>query len=337
MKIRHVLISFFGLIILAVFIFYFWARHPKLLINNYTSIDIFQELHPEQKDTFSVMTYNIGYLSGMTNNLAIERKEVEFSKNLNNAIHIVWELDPQIIAFQEIDFNSARSFKINHYEKLAQSCGFYNGAMAINWDKSYVPFPYWPIKYHFGEMLSGQAILSDFKIISNERIVLPRPKTNTFYYDDFYLDRLAQVSWVDNHGDSLLIINVHFEAWDAATRELQSEIVIDIYKQFEDDYPIILLGDFNCSPPYSKDPFMEETISQILAVPSILSAISKEKYLSSEDKYFTFDSESPYQKIDYIFYNGLFLKCIEANVIHEAESISDHLPMFARFVPCDNR
>jgi hypothetical protein len=69
-----------------------------------------------------------------------------------------------------------------------------NGAIAINWDKRYVPFPYWPITQQFGRTLSGQSILSRFPIQNHERHVLDRVAGNNWIYNAFYLDRLAQVA-----------------------------------------------------------------------------------------------------------------------------------------------
>ncbi len=323
------------MVFLVIFIigFYFWAQRTIYPLENYSKTIQFSDLkNIPLPDTFSLMTYNIGYLCGMTNNLAVERPEELFASNLTFAKKLFEKTSPDIIAFQEIDFHSSRSYFVNQHQELGELGAFSNGATVINWDKQYVPFPYWPMKYHFGEMLSGQAILSHAKIVSNERIVLPKPKSNPFYYDAFYLDRLAQLIWIETLEDSLLVINVHFEAWDGPTRELQSEIVLEIFEKFEDDYPIILTGDFNCTPPYSHHAYNEKTIDVLLSYPSLSAAITKESYTQGPDKYYSFNSENPSEKIDYIFYNNKFLKCLEAEVIHPSEEISDHLPVFASFV-----
>jgi len=44
-----------------------------------------------------------------------------------------------------------------------------------------------------------------------------------------------------------------------------------------------------------------------------------------------FDSEKPYEKIDYIFYNNKYLACLSAEVLNEADEISDHLPVRSVF------
>lgn len=328
---KYYILTSFLIISFLIVAFYFWAKKSNYSVSEYTEVTNFSTSSDYPSDTFAVMTYNIGYLSGMTNNLPLERSPIGFETRINKAISLFLDKSPLIIAFQEIDFMSNRSFFTNQYEQIAESCSYLNGGIAINWDKTYVPFPYWPMKYHFGKIYSGQAILSNYKILSNERIVLPQPESNTFYYNDFYLDRLAQKTWLSIGGDSLLVINVHFEAWDGPTRELQSNIIIEFYEEYEKKYPIILLGDFNCTPTYSKNAFDETTIKKLLAIPSLSSVIDELRYLNRPKDFYTFNSENPYEKIDYIFYNKLFLNCIESDVLQEMTKVSDHLPVFARF------
>lgn len=332
MKFIKIISAFLITFLIGFIAFYFWARSSIYCKCEYSKlIEFSADSASSIGDTFSVVTYNIGYLSGMTNNLAMDRPPELLDSNLEKATSLLKEINPDIIAFQEIDFNSARTYNINQLKQLGLNAGYSYGAEVVNWDKQYVPFPYWPIRYNFGRMLSGQAVLSNSEIITNYRIVLPKPESNPFYYNDFYLDRLAQIAWVKTSHDSLLIINVHFEAWDAATREIQANIVLNIYKEYEQNHPVILLGDFNCTPPFAKNAFNEKTIDILLSHPSISMAIEKSKYLLSPKTYFTFDTEKPFQKIDYIFYNNKYLECLNAEVLHEAGDISDHLPVKAVF------
>lgn len=324
--------TFLFVILIFVTIFYFWAKRSLHNESDY-SVLLSSTAHskPIIHDTFSIMTYNIGYLSGMTNNIAVERPLSLLESNLEKAVNLLKENNPDIIGFQEIDFNSKRTYQVDQFSELSQLAGYKYGAKAVNWDKQYVPFPYWPIKHHFGEMYSGQALLSHSPIISSERLVLPIPQSNPFYYNDFYLDRLAQAVWIKTEQDSLLIINVHFEAWDGPTRELQADIVIELYNKYEKNYPIILMGDFNCNPPFDKEAFQEKTVSVILSHPSISMVIDKAEYLDNPKLFYTFNSIKPYEKIDYIFYNNRFLTCFDSKVMYEADEISDHIPIMASF------
>lgn len=321
------------LIIIFIIGFYFWAKAPLVKQSDYSNIKVNSNYHPIAiQDTFTVITYNIGYLSGMTNNLPVARSEELFKTNLAKAKQLFNQEEPSIITFQEIDFHSARSYYINQFNELLGQGAFPFGAYVVNWDKRYVPFPYWPIRYHFGEMLSGQALLSSSRILSNERLVLPKPENNPFYYNDFYLDRLVQLAWIQSVKDSILIMNVHLEAYDAKTREIQVDLVLNYFKKYEDSYPILLMGDFNCAPPYSNSQYQEKTIEKLLDYPRISSAINKDQYLTKSENYKTFSSRNPEDKIDFIFYNNKYLNCIDATVLNSAGEISDHLPVKAVLV-----
>lgn len=325
-----------GLFFLVIFVFltafYFWAKQSVLSPNEYALKYTFNQRAPlSLPDTFSVMTFNIGYLSGMTNNLPMERELLFLHNNLLAFSGLLKDYKPEILAMQEIDFASKRSNYVNQFEEIASLNHYAYGAKVINWDKKYVPFPYWPFSQHFGEMQSGQALLSQAKIGSHKRIVLPKPQSNPFYYDAFYLDRLAQVLWIDaGREDSMLLINVHFEAWDVPAREEQAHIISMLYKQYNKEYPIILCGDFNAQPPFSEKT-QEKTIDILLSNPNIQMAIADSIYRKNIHSYYTFNSENPYMKIDYIFYNPSHLKLLEADVLRESGQISDHIPVWARF------
>ena len=134
----------------------------------------------------------------------------------------------------------------------------------------------------------------------------------------------------------MLIINVHFEAWDVQAREQQAIELIDLYKKYEKEYPILIVGDFNSTPPGSSEPYMiEKTIESILEVDGLEMAIGLDRYLNDEASYFTFNSIEPSIKIDHIFYNSRKMKLINARVVNEASDISDHLPVMADVVFLD--
>ena len=70
----------------------------------------------------------------------------------------------------------------------------------------------------------------------------------------------------------------------------------------------------------------------IMDAQDIYSAISQQQYQSNPEQYFTFSSANPVYMIDYILYNGSFIKAVDAYVVHEAGEISDHLPVVFDFV-----
>jgi endonuclease/exonuclease/phosphatase family metal-dependent hydrolase len=281
------------------------------------------------RDTLTVMTYNIGYLSGMTNNRPVARTQDSFSSNLEAAVRIIDRARPDIIGFQEIDFGAARSFGVHQLDTLAMRGGYAAAAQAVNWDKRYVPFPSANPFMQFGRMASGQAVLSRYPIRTHERVVLERPAT-LFVYDAFYLDRLAQVVEVEA-GQPMVLINVHLEAFDRATRERQAAVVRDLYRQYRADYPVLLLGDFNSRLP--ADPSDDRTLATLLEIDGLAEAFPDSLYRTQDTAaYGTYPSPEPSRKIDHIFYDARRFEVVEAYIVTGPDQPSDHRAVVARFV-----
>ncbi len=275
---------------------------------------------PEQ---LNLVSYNIGYLSGLTNQQAVERDKALFDANQATAISALKALQPDILALQEIDFDAYRSFNVNQQYALSAALGLAYGAIAVNWDKRYVPFPYWPPQAHYRKVVSGQAVLSRYPIRRNERLVLEKVPTNPFYYNALYLDRIAQVSEIDVSGQPLIVINVHLEAFDAPTRTRQTQVVRDLAEGYAQAYPVLLVGDFNSS--LNRDEEGDRRSIQILLDSPLLEAAQP-----PQAKAFTFPSDQPQYTLDYIFYTPATLEVTEAGVVTEAAQASDHLPIQAQ-------
>ena len=276
--------------------------------------------NPEQ---LNVVSYNIGYLSGLTNQQAVERNQALFEANQATAIAALNALEPDILALQEIDFDAYRSFNRNQQYAVSAALEMAFGAIAVNWDKRYVPFPYWPPQAHYRQVISGQAVLSRYPIRRNERLVLEKVPTNPFYYNALYLDRIAQVSEIDVSGQPLIVINVHLEAFDAPTRTRQTQVVRELAEGYAEDYPVLLLGDFNSS--LNRDEGDEpRSIGILLDSPVLASA------LPTAPSSFTFPSDQPQYVLDYIFYTPATLELVTADVVAEAAQASDHLPIQAQ-------
>ena len=312
-----VLMSFFVLTIG----FYLWASSPNLSPRDYSVVSE----SPNDKavrtgDEFRILTYNIGYLSGMTNNLPVEKPRSLFEDNMARVLENLSLIDADILAFQEIDYDSDRSYNIDQHAVIGD-LGYRYSAKTVNWDKRYVPFPYYPFSMHFGKVISGQSVLSKYPILEQERIELERNQDNPFYYDSFYLDRLAQVVKVRVSGHNLVLIHVHLEAFDQATRIHQIEKLRSIYAKYYKDGPTIILGDFNSDPRYENAgiALMEELIHTGSAA-----------FDRSEIKN-TYNSREPTERLDYIFYNTDYIKEVSAEVLDVFGEASDHLPVLLTF------
>lgn len=331
-----------GFIILTVS-FYFWGTSGNLTKEELSKIIEYQEKYtPEEENIYSIMTYNIGYLSGMVNNLPVREELTFYQSNMEKVLKLFSEIKPNFIGFQEIDFNSKRSYFINQLDTIAEEKEYGYSAYSINWDKNYIPFPYWPLSVQFGKMLSGQAVLSRYKILENTLNVLSKPLNTPFYYNAFYLDRIAQVTKINVNKKTLVIINVHLEAFDQKTRESQAGVVYDLYNRYAEDFPVLLIGDFNCMPPFASrinnfpdspniDFSDEKTMEIFFKGNNIKEAIPFEVYKENEKATFTYPSEQPNRRLDYIFYNPSEIKPLIGYVSSLAGTASDHLPVVFQF------
>jgi endonuclease/exonuclease/phosphatase family metal-dependent hydrolase len=314
-------LRFLVIIIIAFIAFFFWASSSTLNSTEYKVVsELENKVKPENDTVFSIVTYNIGYLSGMTNNRAIEKPKQLFDNNMNKVLLETKNVNPDIIAFQEIDYNASRSYDVNQETEIA-ALGFNYAARAVNWDERYLPFPYWPIKMHFGKVVSGQSIISKYPLKEHQRIVLQRVESEPFYRDAFYLERLAQVVKVVLNGQEVVLINIHLEAFDKATRVNQFEEVLAIFNKYKNDYPTILLGDFN-STARDKD----AVIQKMFAMKGVGNAAFDMNNLGN-----TFDTKNPFERLDYIFYTKNSIEYISGKVLNQFEQASDHLPVEMQF------
>ncbi|MFE4106740.1 endonuclease/exonuclease/phosphatase family protein [Almyronema epifaneia] len=312
---------------LAVAAFFLWASAGSYPKDRYGEVVQFSSAVPPDKDTLSVVSYNIGYLSGLTNNVAVRRDRALFDTNQNTAVDALAPIDADFVALQEVDLEAKRSYNVNQVEAIAQALQFRYGAIAVNWDKNYVPFPTWPPSAHFGRILSGQAVLSRYPVTDQERFVLDKVASNPAYYNALYLDRLAQVAFINVNQQRLVIINVHLEAFDTATRLQQTDYVLNLAEQYASTSPVLLLGDFNSA--LNRPEEGEKSIQRILQSDRFRSAF--ELADPANPAIATFPSDQPQFKLDYIFYNPDKIEVLDARVVKEAAQASDHLPIAVQF------
>ena len=312
---------FLLLFIIAFVLFFFWASSSTLDEKEYSKLKANQFENITDTDSiFSIVTYNIGYLSGMTNNLPVPKPKELFDKNLAKVLLETKKVNPDIIAFQEIDYTASRSYEVNQQNEI-EKLGYNYAAEAVNWDETYVPFPYWPPSMHFGKVVSGQSIISKYPLKEHQRIVLERVSDAPFYRDAFYIERLAQVVKVTLNGQEVVLINVHLEAFDTQTRKNQFEEVLAIFNTYKEEYPTILLGDFN-----SRARDTNAIIQKMFAMTDVGNAA-----FNKENPVNTFDTKSPFERIDYIFYTKNSIEYISGKVLTQFEQASDHLPVFMQF------
>ncbi len=325
-----------GLPTAAIALFYFWGTSGSGNKQNYAATVNYSagglnegEVVMLDEVSHTIVSYNLGYLSGLANNTTAKTDRDFFEANQRQVIAALKQVKPDIVAFQEIDFDSKRSYGVNQAKAIAQGLDLINGAIAISWDKNYVPFPFWPLSAHFGKILSGQAILSrwPFPIQKNSRVVLEKVASNPFYYNAFYLDRLAQVAEISLYDKTLIVISVHLEAFDEPTRVSQTRFVRSLAEDYAKTYPVIVLGDFNSSLNRT-DVETEFSIKEMAASEQFVSAVPEADWGKAAA---TFPSDQPEYKLDYIWYTPGTIEVLKTEVVSAAGEASDHLPLMMNF------
>jgi len=306
---RRVL-KFVGLIVGAVLLggvlFFFWASAGQLSEAELAQTETYAaDPAAPGRDTLTVMTYNIGFLSGMTNNKPVVRSESLFTANMSQAVDLFRTVNPGVVGLQEVDYGSARSFYVRQLDTLATRLGYTAAARAVNWNVRYLPFPYgWPA-VHYGRVLSGQAVLGRLPVRQHRRYVLPRPP-QPFYRSAFYLDRLAQAALIDIGGRPLVVLNVHLEAYHDSTRERQARVVRAIYDSVvRPGVPVFLLGDFNSEVAASDDATMDLLLDETDLRPVRDRADSTAA---------TYPAADPTKNIDHILYRPSLITPVAASV-----------------------
>ncbi len=273
---------------------FFWASSGRLPPDALTQTTRHSAADSPSPDTLTATTYNIGYLSGMTNNEPVVRPETLFANNLDRAARLLRRSSPDVVGLQEVDFGAARSFGVHQLDTLATRLGSPIAAQAVNWDVRYLPFPYGRPAVHFGRVLSGQGVLSRRPLHTHRRYLLQSPP-QPFYRSAFYLDRLAQVTLLNWGEQPLVVINVHLEAYDTDTREAQARQVRSLYDRVAaPGVPVLLLGDFNAeldAPDDSTMAFLLDDTGLRPARPD--SAVAG-----------TFPADDPSRTIDHILYRA---------------------------------
>ena len=163
-----------------------------------------------------IVSYNIRYRSG---------------DDLNKLLKLFRE-DPEIgnaavLGLQEVDRNKKRTGKTNTAKTIADGLGF-NYAWAAP-----------PTAKPNDEEETGVAIMSPFPISDIRRIVLPHEGPNQ-------RKRVALGATIKVYGKNFRVYSMHGETRIAMNKKIeQMNTLIQDLKQFPENMPVILVGDFN--------------------------------------------------------------------------------------------
>lgn len=222
-------------------------------VNIHKSVGTAKPLHVG--DTFSVLTWNIGYaglgaesdffMDGGEEVAAADRATVY--RYLNGIVDTVYDEDiPIIRLFQEVDQDSARTYGINEIEYLGRS----NYAFGLNFCTKFVPYPLPPI----GRVNSGILTSTGFAMDSAERIALPCPFKWPVSVVNLKRCMLVSRIPIADSDKELVVVNLHLEAYDDGEGKIaQTNQLLDfIHGEYAKGNYVIAGGDFNQTFPASE-------------------------------------------------------------------------------------
>lgn len=292
--------------------------------------------------TLTVVVWNVawGYGAG-SEGRAVAKPEEHFDLRLEEMVAVLTPLKPDLVLLQEVDFDATRSHHVNQARTLARGLKLPFVAEAVSWVANWVPFPYWPPSAHFGRMRSGGAILSRYPVEYNEVRLLEKPNSNPFFYNLFYPFRYVQEVGIRWHGAPVTVFNTHLEAFSEENRQAQAERFAEWVMRA--DRPVVVGGDFNALPPEAEQRALFEdepgisyesdrTIAIFRSIEGLFDAFPAELMDEDPQRYMTFPSDRPNRKLDHLFHSPEF-DVVEARVVHEAKTYSDHLPLLVRLRP----
>lgn len=334
--------TFFILIFLIIILFvgfYFWASQTSLKSGwALGKIDSHKEASVETKSKLKIMSWNMSYAHGVGSegNGYIKHPKEHYEKNLKLISDFVRESDVDILLLQEIDFDSSRTYSVDQAKKISELTGLKHIAYAPTWDNQYIPFPYFPVSNQFGKMNSGGAIISRYPIVDNQVFLFDKPAANPFWYNAFYLFRFFQASKIEVGGKSFYVGNLHIEAFDKAARMKEAKKITELKNELTSAPWLLVGGDFNSTPAYAssrsnfegypEDDYEEDDTLKIFneSFKDLKEVLSEEEYLRDEKSWFTFPTNSPQRRLDYLYVNE-GVSVLDKSV--GSSTISDHFPL----------
>ncbi len=206
--------------------------------------------------TFTFLIWNLGY-GGLGAEVdffydggkMVTSPKLHVEKNNKGMVELLKQnKDADFIMLQEADRHGKRSWNIDQAQEFADALPDHNYAFTPNYDVKYLPFPFTdPI----GTVYGGLLTLSKYTPLETKRFALPN--ITDFPRKLFYLKRCLMLQrYKLANGKDLVIINTHFEAYDAGglVKKQQREVTKKI---LEDEYAkgnyVVLGGDWNIAPP----------------------------------------------------------------------------------------
>jgi endonuclease/exonuclease/phosphatase family metal-dependent hydrolase len=336
-----IIISFSILFIFTIG-FLWWNHYPPLPLSSNTPIIQVCSYKPSPLPTnLKIVSYNIHFGIGLHWNKQDGVSKSDFISRLDKIAEVLKNINADVVLLQEVDFKASRSHNIDQAKYLAERCNYPFIAPAIHQKERFHP------SFHglHGALNHGICVISKHPITSNEVKVFNHSDDMPFYLQWLYNPHGAQKVVLESNNEKVYVINLHLEPWSQKAREEEISYITNWCDEIK--HPIILGGDFNTTPPESPkkmgyhmndapwfvdtskwDIENEMTILNIRKTANFTEAIPPMIYLKNASIAYTFPSDDPMEKLDYIF-AGNGAKILYGYVYHKASITSDHLPLVA--------
>ena len=227
---------------------------------SYSRIDDNQEIIPKKtgqdttikiNESYKIVTQNIGFgaytqnftffMDGGTQSWAdSEESVIECIAKAGDTVELY---EPDFVLFQEVDFDSTRSYHINQREILEKRFNYLSSAFAVNYDSAFLMYPF---NEPHGASKAGILTLSKFNISSSLRRSLPISEGFSKFLD---LDRCYSVSRIPvENGKELVLYNVHLSAYGGSDEIRTAQMTMlfnDMKTEYENGNYCVCGGDFN--------------------------------------------------------------------------------------------
>lgn len=230
-----------------------------------------------KKNTINVLTFNILHGATMNND-----------GDLDLIARVILDLDPDLVALQEVDVRTRRARGRDLATELGQRTGL-------------MPLFARAMSYDGGEY--GVGILSRYAFRSTRALALPSTADNE--------PRVAVEAVVDlPSGTSIAFVATHLDNASAEDRAAQARAINEAFGK--GDRPRLLAGDFNATPESETIALLKEswTPTDGLDAPP------------------TFPSNEPEIKIDYVFFAPQDRWVVKETRVIENTVASDHFALF---------
>ncbi|TNE50863.1 MAG: hypothetical protein EP343_06850 [Deltaproteobacteria bacterium] len=294
-----------------------------------------------------VLSWNIQYSASRNYHFfydggkAVSPSKKDVEATIANIVKAVKKYNPDIILWQEVDRNSARTHQIDQLKKLLEGQSYPCWASTPYHRSVYVPTP---SHQHMKRVDMHLAVFSRYPIKRATRHALPMLK-ESFLRRAFNLKRaVLEVEIPLKEGGSLTLLDTHFSAFSFGDGTMAKQVKkLSSLMEAADKAgnPWIASGDLNLVAP-GFDPQKSLPKKEASYYPAKdknpikalydkwTPALSPAEYNKSPNQYNTYvmyGKKQPDRWIDHTFVNSK-TKVLKYKVLQEFVNISDHMPVY---------